>query len=308
MLVYIKPKSVFPELHSDTLFGAMVSAMADLFPSDVGGMINDFNSNNPPFIISSTFPFVEVNGKKIRFLPKFSSDEEFSNVVDFDVFKKFKKIEFLQEEIAVDILKGDLSFTEILNNYDDYFNVGNLLLTDELKIKPFKSIIVPNNSVNRFDNSTKIFYSEGTTYDKCSGVFFFIKILDEKYESIIRSIFKLLKDRGFGRDISNGKGHFDYMIEDINLEDIVNIDNANGFITLSRYIPNFNNEKISKNSSYEIGFKRSISRSFDIRKQVRFFKEGSSFKGNNDFYGMIVPSGDNAIEYGYAFPLKYLKE
>lgn len=308
MLVYIKPKSIFPDLHSDTLFGAIVSTMADLFPSKIDEMINDFYSNNPPFIISSTFPFLEVEGKKIRFLPKFSSDEELSEIDDVDVFKKFKKIDFLQEEIIVNILNGESSFTEILNNYDNYFSEGNLLLTNELKIKPFKKIIVPNNRINRFDNSTKIFYSEGKIYDRSSGIYFFIKIFDKEYESILISIFKLLKDRGFGRDISNGKGQFDYVIEDMDIEDIIDIKNANSFITLSRYIPNFENEKISEDSSYEIGFKRSISRSFDIRKQVRFFEEGSSFRGNDKFYGMTVPTGDKAIEYGYAFPLKYFRE
>lgn len=308
MLVYIKPKSIFPDLHSDTLFGAMVSAMADLFPSKVDGMIKDFDSNNPPFILSSAFPFVEVDDKKIRFLPKFSNDEDFSKIDNMDVFKKFKKIEFLQEELALNILKGELSFVEVLNNLDNYHAVGGLLAIDEFPIdKPFKNMIVPNNSVNRFNHSTKIFYSEGKTFDKCSGLFFFIKIFNEDYRMIIESILRFLKDRGFGKDISNGKGQFDYEVEDIDVDDIITIDDANSFITLSRYIPDFQKEKIEKDSNYEIGFKRSISRSFEIRKQVRFFKEGSSFSGERDYYGMIVHTGENAVEYGYAFPLRYCR-
>ena len=307
MLVYIKPKSIFPELHSDTLFGAMVTAMVDLFPSKVDEMIENFKSNNPPFIISSAFPFIEVDNKKIRFLPKFSTNEDLSNVENVDVFKKFKKIEFLQEELVVKILNEELSLTEILNNYNNFFSLGDkLLLSDEVDFSsPFKNIIIPNNGINRVDNSTEIFYSEGKIYNKNSGVFFFVKIFDEEYILIVKSIIKLLKDRGFGKDISNGKGHFDYEIEDIDIEDIINIKDTNNFITLSRYIPDLSFEEIDEDSSYEIEFKRSISRSFDIRKQVRFFKEGSSFKGSKEFYGKIVSTGKNAIEYGYAFPLKY---
>ena len=35
MLVYIKPLSMFPKLHSDTLFGALTSAIGELFPNKV---------------------------------------------------------------------------------------------------------------------------------------------------------------------------------------------------------------------------------------------------------------------------------
>lgn len=312
MLVYIKPKSVFPELHSDTLFGAMVVAMKDLFPSNFEDMLDKFKSNNPPFIVSSTFPFLENDGKKVRFYPKVVFDDKNIGAVNRDVFKKFKKIEFLQEDIFFKILKGDLSSADILNNYDNYNNIGNLLMNEDLEIKKYSNtIIIPNNSVNRLDNSTNIFYSEGKNYKKGCGVFFFIKIFDKDYEPIIESIFRLLKDRGFGRDISVGKGQFDYEIIKEDLDDFINIEKSNKFITLSRFIPTDKNlENINATSSlYELGFKRSISRSFDLRSQVRFFKEGSSFMmGDDDFYGHVVPVGDNAIEYGYAFPLKYFKE
>lgn len=35
MLVYIKPLSMFPKLHSDTLFGALTSAINELFPDKI---------------------------------------------------------------------------------------------------------------------------------------------------------------------------------------------------------------------------------------------------------------------------------
>ena len=33
MLIYIKPLSTFPKLHSDTLFGALTSAISELYPN-----------------------------------------------------------------------------------------------------------------------------------------------------------------------------------------------------------------------------------------------------------------------------------
>ena len=42
-------------------------------------------------------------------------------------------------------------------------------------------------------------------------------------------------------------------------------------------------------------------------KEVKFFKEGSTFPDYQKFYGKIVDSGkiNPAVEYGFAFPLKY---
>ena len=44
----------------------------------------------------------------------------------------------------------------------------------------------------------------------------------------------------------------------------------------------------------------------EIRKQIRFFKEGSVFPDYKKYYGRNVSSGkvNPAIEYGFAFPLK----
>lgn len=56
MLVNIKPLSTFPKLHSDTLFGALLSAINELYPDKVEYIIDKFEEGKPPFLISSTFP------------------------------------------------------------------------------------------------------------------------------------------------------------------------------------------------------------------------------------------------------------
>ena len=80
------------------------------------------------------------------------------------------------------------------------------------------------------------------------------------------------------------------------------------WIISSRYIPSCDEiEEIKESSSYEIGSKRGMSSSGEIRNQVRFFKEGSIFPIYKDYYGTIVSSGSDsnpAVEFGFAFPLK----
>ncbi len=299
MLVYIKPLSMFPKLHSDTLFGAILSAISEIFPSKVDEIINDFENNNPPFLLSSTFPSIKFK----RFYPKIILENNQSIINDKNVLKEYKKVEYIEEEIFIDLIKNRLSESDILNNFDEYTVLNSLLFKNGLcEDVEISSTIIPHNNINRLTNETEIFYSEGEEFNNMS-LFFIIKFNNPEYESVIKASLKFLKDRGFGKNISTGQGQFDYEI--IN-EDLDFNETGERFITLSRFIPSHNDlDNININSNYEIGSKRGRSKSGEIRKQVRFFKEGSTFPNYGENYGTIIKSGEitPAIEYGYAFPV-----
>ena len=305
MLVYIKPLSTFPKLHSDTLFGAITYAISELYPDKVDAMINEFESGRPPFILSSTFPVIYTPDSKIKFYPKIIMDSDFTGF-DSKILKEYKKISYIEEEIFFDLINGKISENDILENYDSYTKLSNLLMSKKMDVDiGFGENILPNNSVNRLTNETKIFYTSGDSY-KNLGLFFLVQVFDEDYYNIINAVMRFLKDRGFGRDISTGKGQFDYEIEE-NPELADNSD-ENMFVTLSRYIPTSDElKKINEYSFYEIDSKRGRDKTGEIRKQVRFFKEGSTFPNYQMTYGNVFKSGDvnPAVEYGYAFPIRF---
>lgn len=308
MLVYIKPLSTFPKLHSDTLFGALTSAISELYPDLIEKMLKEFEEGRPPFLISSTFPVIFNDDEKIKFYPKLIMDSDLSNI-DPKTLKDYKKVEYIEEELFNALIKGDLTEKDLLNNYDNYYRSLNLLMSEKLNVDfGVGENILPNNMVNRLINETEIFYTQGDSY-KNLGLFYLVYLFDEGYGKIIESAMKFLKDRGFGRDISTGKGHFDFEIESVlNYEDN---EGDNMFVSLSRFIPTENDlKRINEYSFYEIGSKRGRDKSGEIRKQVRFFKEGSVFPNFQLTYGNIVKSGDinPAIEYGYAYPLRFSKE
>lgn len=307
MLIYIKPLSTFPKLHSDTLFGAITSAISELYPDLVEDMLNEFNAGRPPFILSSTFPYVYNDETKVRFYPKIILDYD-SSGISREILKKYKKINYIDEEIFLSLINGNLTELDLLNNYGDYFESGSLLMSKDYRIDArIGGNIIPNNSVNRLTNeSDAIFYSQGDTFQNM-GLFFVIYLYDEEYEDIIKNVFKFLKDRGFGRDLSTGKGQFDYEITDNIIEEFNNSE-GDSFVTLSRFIPTQDNlNKINEYSSYEIDSKRGRHHSGEIRKEVKFFKEGSTFPNYQLTYGNIIKSGDvnPAVEYGYAFPVRF---
>lgn len=308
MLVYLEPCSTFPKLHSDTLFGALTYAINMLYPNIIDEMIEKLDNFEPPFLISSPFPYIKFdNDSKLRFYPKLILGNDLSNLKINDL-KKYKDVKYLDEDIFLKIISNELTELDIINNLDDYNIIFSSLLTkNEINLDEFGfgRNIIPNNKINRLNNETEIFYSDGDTYYN-SGLFFIVKLFDERYEKIIKSSMKFLKDRGFGKDISTGKGHFDYEIEYDDIFD--NFDDGNSFVTLSRYIPCKNELKfIQNNSFYEISSKRGRSSNNEIRKQIRFFNEGSVFPNFKEDYGKIVNSGkiNPSIEYGYAFPIRF---
>ena len=305
MLVYIKPLSTFPKLHSDTLFGALTSAVSELYPDKVEDMLNEFKNNNPPFLISSTFPVIFKGDERFKFYPKLLLGED-STGIDTKIVKDYKKVEYLEETIFNQLIDGRITHHDILKEYDKYRRFSNLLFSRKIDVDiGFGKNITPNASVNRINNSTDIFYTQGDSYHNI-GLFFFVKIYDEDYEEILKACLKFLKDRGFGKDISTGKGHFDFEIKNYSFpsDDV----DKNMFTTLSRFIPTEDDLKmISDESYYEISSKRGRDKSGEIRKQIRFFKEGSVFSNTKKYYGSIIKSGSKAVEYGYAFPIRFNK-
>ena len=313
MIIYIKPLSMFPELHSDTIFGAIISSISQLHGETiVNNIIGAFESDNPPFTISSAFPCIidEKNSNHIRFYPKIifsnESDKTKREISEkyLDNLKSYKKIEFLEEDIFVRLINGEITEDDIIVNLKDYYSYKGLLMNE----KPDMDIyygenIVPNNRVNRQFGNTEIFYSSGMEY-KNMGLFILAEFSNEKFKIFFEEEFKFLQDKGFGKDVSIGRGQFEY---ELSYDGGIALDNENSdyYVTLSRFIPTEDDLNSIDQSYYDIGFKRGISSSKDIRKQVRFFKEGSSFIFNNkkDIYGQIVHSGDKspAVEYGYAF-------
>lgn len=327
MIIYLKPISTFPELHSDTIFGALTYAINKLYPEITNKMISSFIENKPPFILSSAFPFIFNDkedfetGNKTKFFPKIILANINNKEHDYKILKEYKKVNYLDEKIFFNLILGKINEDKIISNFNNYTKFKDMLMNKKENIKfTYSEITTPNNSVNRLYNKTDgIFYTSGKKF-KNMGLFFLIKFYDGTYKEIIRGAIKFLKDRGFGKDISTGKGQFDYYIdEDYSLESEYNLNNnLNNFITLSRFIPNTNdlnaiNEYVKRDIkhinnylSYEIDSKRSRDSSNEIRKEVKFFKEGSKFPYYGENFGRLVESGriNPAIEYGFAYPIK----
>jgi CRISPR type III-A-associated RAMP protein Csm4 len=62
MLIYIEPKSSFSLISSDSLYGALVNTL-QILSADFDDILLEL-MENPLFLISSAFPFVQAQGNQ----------------------------------------------------------------------------------------------------------------------------------------------------------------------------------------------------------------------------------------------------
>lgn len=152
IIYYLKPKSNFVDdlPHSDTLFGAICWGIKLLYGEDeLTKILKDFSNNSPSFLISSTFPYIETEAKKIHFLPKPDKkpiEKTATSLKEIEKLKKFKKIVFLTSSIFNEIIQNKLIDEEIYNSFCEekeykekqgnigvkYIKIGTNLIEKEL--------------------------------------------------------------------------------------------------------------------------------------------------------------------------------
>ncbi|MFQ6071258.1 MAG: type III-A CRISPR-associated RAMP protein Csm4 [Methanosarcinales archaeon] len=330
-IIYIKPRSAFQyPLYSDTIFGAMCAGIRTIYGNEcLEDLIDRFKGEKIPFLVSSAFPFVEYNNKKVHFFPKpitklpeikeldrSESDYEYRDKLKKS--KDFNKVKYVSEDLFNKLISGEIKDIELIENLKSKYEVKSGLLFNKINKKlDFKIITLDSarNKINRFiGTSEEIFYSTGT-YFKNAGLFFIINYFENYYKKIIESALRFLEDKGIGGDTSVGRGQFECKIEDNNTNLIKEPEEPNAILTLSLYHPS--EEEIEKYSDKEIWYKLLTrkGRSFNgcWKKSIKLFVEGSTFPDIElDKYGSIenvleqkVSGLDHDIlEYGIAFPIK----
>lgn len=333
-IIYLKQKSNFKtELKSDTLWGIILNAIRLLY-SDVetNKIIKECKEGNPPFLISSAMPYIQMDGERICFFPKplnkpFPFDA--STPLEMTYYKDFKKIKTVPKQIFEMFINAELSEKEFFEKYISEKNKEKECKKNNEEYKqPFefynagiKSEMVLHNTIDRLKCSTfeingegQLFYTE-EKYVKNGGLFFLI----DGDINLIEPSLRLLSHIGIGGDSTVGKGCFEISFNDFELR---SPENFLCYVTLSLYSPvveEINKFKIKENLFwYNISFRSGKANSKflnikDFQKDISpMLTEGSSFPRieNRKFYGSIRPVlRNNNVElfsYGYAFPIPVL--
>ncbi|NIR51598.1 hypothetical protein GWO43_23735 [candidate division KSB1 bacterium] len=135
-------------------------------------------------------------------------------------------------------------------------------------------------------------------------------------KSELQSILQYISLSGFGKDKSTGRGHFEFDEQDLVEFNIEDADNANGFVTLSSYVPD---SEAPLNGHYDLLIKYpklagDFETAFDnvsspFKHPVAMMRSGAVFHSyeRNRPYGALVAGvhkqNNSIMQYGLAFPV-----
>ena len=287
--------------HSDTVFSCLINAYAELHSGNVSAvdkLLTPLRDGNPPFRISSAFPFQQPTKRNVTYyLPrplvdplrfhdpvggraakkrdgKLFRDTPF---IDIDVFKKY----WLSQSTRTRIEREDL---EEANQ----------------EIKDFCArSIRPQHTRDRLTDATSIYHTGLIYFAPSSGLYFLIEINDTSILSWdkFRAVLELAGTNGLGGRRNHGNGVFDVTDDTIEpldhrWQDLFN-QKQNGFVNLSLYRPEPQTLKSLQPIAYQLVPRRgwcysSVTTTQIKRKAVTMFGEGSVFHNEDAPKGTLA--------------------
>lgn len=310
----IKPVSSYlTPWQSDTIYGHLLWAISLLYgDEEIKNTLNDFENNKSPFIISDGF----IDGK----LPmikkqviKRETNQKFAELLNLNLVEVIKRRKVINKISSITLEE----FNRLRENYSNEEFMFDKLKEDLSKgslskDKIFTQTTVMHNVINRYTGSTtdnSLFFSKEffTTKD----IHIFIKLREDYSIKKFETLLKFVEDNGYGKKVSTGKGEFK-TISFEKFNGFNKIENADGFIVLSNYIPkNFDyKEVISENPLIKFGKTANFGENADIpfKKPFACFAAGSLFKnGENKNIGKILKNihyDDKIVQIGIPFTLE----
>jgi len=228
-IVRLKPRgSVSPELRSDTLFGCIAwAAVALEGPRRVEAWLTAFEDGDPPFLLSSTFPYQEGSaGGRVYFLPRplhWPRLPEPRTLEEYRSRKKMKKRRYVPQDTFARVIRGE----------SDAQPSGE---APRLQPEP-----VLHNRINRLTWGTtdpgRLFYQEQLFLPTNTGLYFLLDVLHESETGLLRACLHLLGHLGWGGNSVSGMNHFTVEIEEKAEDFLPRVDSPTHFVTLSLYFP-----------------------------------------------------------------------
>lgn len=317
MIVYMKFVSPFLKglPRSDTLFGGICWGIRWVFGEKaLTDLLERFDNDkgDPPFTLSSAFPYVEEEGARLHFLPRPilpPALEEADDLKTLRGFKKFKKVRYLDRSDFNDLINGRATLKILYERFAD----GQMARPD---VHLFET---PGNAINRLSGSVdegRLFFSSEVSV-KRGGLFFLVRCQDGEVAEQVRGAVRFLGDRGIGGDASVGRGAFDPEFSDE--EVIEEPEEGDRCMTLSLVHPTSNDLDFLSNRqdrlSYELVRRKGHVESMFMnvprvwKETLLMFKEGSVFpvQGDRSIRGCAPVVHRDAFpvrQNGYAYAVR----
>jgi len=314
-------EEVFDFCPSDTLFAALVDTAADLYgPDGTRELLQAFIAGDPPWLISSAFPFVGAVAFYPRPMLPLAREEETTGQR-----KLLKRLRYLSEGAMRRLIEGK-SLASALTKEESWLDNGALVLPEEAPLLPrardgaaWKSEERPHVTLDRCSQASALYHVGQTRFAPEAGLQFLVLSRDENQRDTLEALLTHLGDRGLGGERSRGLGAFSWQHgPDVNWPDPGGL-----CLTLSRYHPSgaelrqgvLTGEGVSYRLETVGGWMAARGGAAQRRRKITFLVEGSVFRAPDRLpCGDVVdvaPTYDNPLgrpphpvfRYGYALAI-----
>ena len=298
--------------HSDTLFSCLINSYADLHSGDTSAvekLLTPFHGGEPPFRISSAFPFqMRTQRAATYYLPK--------PQVDPPLFYDSMEGQWSKQEYGKLVRNTQLMPIDTFKNWI----AGEETDLEELIGLDISSFclrgIRPQHASDRLTNATTIYHTGLVHFHGRSGLYFLVELNDMSLLDwdLFKDILTQAGRNGLGGRRSHGNGVFnvtDNTISQLDSDWQELFDSSpeqNGFINLSLYLPE--NFDCLNPVGYQLVPRRgwcysSIATQQMKRKTVTMFSEGSVFRNKpQGALADVTPNGFTAHQlYRYGIPI-----
>ena len=303
--------------HSDTVFSCLINAYAQLHSGDpkvVDKLLAPFHKGNPPFRISSAFPFQKLENDVRYYLPKplvdplaFYDPRSGQNARK-SYGKLIRNLSFVRIERFKNYWLGEGTQTRMTR--------GDLEAANQEIRNVCVPTIRPQHTRDRLTDATTIYHTGLIYFSSNSGLYFLVEINDTSILSWdeFRAVLDLAGTNGLGGRRSHGNGAFevtDDTIEplDRTWQDLFNQE-QDGFVNLSLYLPETPDylDPVAYQLAPRRGWCYSSTATTQVkRKTVTMFSEGSVFRNEPKGTLADVTPPNNAFTahnlYRYGIPI-----
>lgn len=267
---------------SDSLFAALVNRLAVSAGADVDSFMQPFNDNEPPFALSSTFPFA---GSVLFFPVPFAVVGETAKEDDA---KNYKRVRYISEKIFRQLIEGK-SFVDVYKGAQKL--MGETVLFDATERASLPEAIRegetsiwsvetrPRVTLGRAAQNSSIYFTGRVVYAKECGLWFgmYWRKPDDARKKQVTDLFTELGYAGLGAERSVGFGACE-----IKHETNIMLPEAEGkrWVSLSRYLPRKEETETLKHGAYKIvnvgGWLDSPKMRGQRRRAVNMLEEGAT--------------------------------
>jgi len=311
--VRLRPRSAtLSPWQADTLFGHWCWLIRyEEGEAELETFLDAYKAGEPPIVLSNGFPSDWLPRPIMPPRLRAPSRKKTDQVKAMRAAKEGKDVRFVRLDKFNALCRGD-----------------EVSLTTSPKVVWQRTEL--KNLINRLTGTTASFEVEGeqvggTLFDRQelayvdrSGVLpepldvlIYVKAADEESATKAEDLFRRLARSGYGAKKTVGYGQFEVVGEIERFDGFAELDDANGFVSLSNWVPARGDPRMGFYDTLvkygKLGEELAVSEN-PFKFPLTMFTAGSSFYAEGevkDYYGRLVPDiapgAPDVVQYGYAF-------